>query len=576
MSRGAGLRRTQRRLRIAIALLAVVTLLPTAVAVASVGASSAAKDTLVVLNSDVAVSLDYDSAAVGLPLAEMIINLMEPLVGYPRKDDGKGVLVPNYNVGSQEFEPRLATSWTKKGLVWTFKLRQGVKSCAGNELTADDVVYTFARARSVSGSSPISWFVANVGSITPLDPLTSKDPKAKQLQGEVKKLDRYTVQFTQFAPNDLFPRILEIYAVYIFDSVEMKKHATAKDPWSHDYTTRTNSPGFGAYCLTSWAKGTEIVVTANPEYFGAKPQFKKVIVRKVAANANRVASLQRGAADIVTALTPQEYDRLRSDSKVSVLSWRNYGFLQLGINSGIAPWNIPNNQLIRQAIAFALPYKEITKTDYFDLAYQMRGLPPHGIYGFKPINTYGTDLVKAKALLAKAGFPGGKGLEQYAGGFKLFFVAERKTLLEPIANRIRTALAAIGVNLSLEPITQAEFLDRENAKRDMAMFIRDENRPLAPDVGYYSLLYQVSKEKGGLVTPSQYSNPEFDALYAKQVSLAGPARLAVLAKMQEILMRDLPLIPIAMTPSHIAVRKGITGWAGQGADVLYYAPFKSS
>ena len=559
--------------RFGVALVVATAMFPAAVASAAGGAS---KDALIVLNSDVAVSLDYDSAAVGLPLAEMMINIMEPLVGYPRKADGKGVLVPNYNVGASGFEPRLATSWTKKGLVWTFKLRKGVKSCAGNEFTADDVVYTFARARSVSGSSPISWFVANVGSITPLDPLTSKDPKAKELQGEVKKIDDYTVEFTQFAANDLFPRILEIYAVYIFDSVEMKKHVSAKDPWAHDFTTRTNSPGFGAYCLSSWAKGTEIVLTANPSYFGGQPQFKRVIIRKVASNANRIAALRNGAADIVTALTPQEYESLASDSKVSVLSWKNYGFIQLGINSGFAPWNLPVNRLIRQAIAYAMPYEEIAKTDYFGQAYQMRGLPPHGIYGFKPINTYSTDLAKARALLAKAGFPDGKGLDKYASGFKVFYVAERKTLLEPLANRIRTALGKVGIPLTLEPITQAEFLDRENAKRDMGMFIRDENRPLGPDVGYYSLLYQVSKEKGGLVTPSQYSNPEFDALYTKQVSLAGPPRLAILSTMQEILMKDLPLVPIAMTPSHIAVRKGIAGWAGQGADVLYYSYFKSS
>ena len=54
------------------------------------------------------------------------------------------VSTATYHVGCR------AASYTKKGLAFTFHLRQGVKSCAGNELTADDVVYTFARAKSVN------------------------------------------------------------------------------------------------------------------------------------------------------------------------------------------------------------------------------------------------------------------------------------------------------------------------------------------------------------------------------------------------------------------------------------------
>ena len=74
---------------------------------------------------------------------------------------------------TQGFRPQLATSWSKSGLTWTFKLRQGVKSCAGNEFTADDVVYTFQRAKSVSGAAPAAWFLSNVGAVLSLDPLTS-------------------------------------------------------------------------------------------------------------------------------------------------------------------------------------------------------------------------------------------------------------------------------------------------------------------------------------------------------------------------------------------------------------------
>src|SRR5438105_127149 len=94
---------------------------------------SAAKTQLIVLQDDIAPALDLDGASAAHPgLEEMNINLMEPLIAYPSHKVGD-ILVPNYKVSPTQFQPRLATSWTKNGLTWTFKLRKGVKSCAGNE-----------------------------------------------------------------------------------------------------------------------------------------------------------------------------------------------------------------------------------------------------------------------------------------------------------------------------------------------------------------------------------------------------------------------------------------------------------
>lgn len=157
------------------------------------GSKSAAKDTLIVLQDDVAPALDLDGANAASPqLQEISLNTMGTLLSYPNKQAG-AILQPQYKVTTAQFQPQLATSWTKKGLIWTFKLRQGVKSCVGNTFTADDVVYTFQRAKSVSGAAPVAWFLSNVGAVLSLDPLTSKDPKAKDLTDEVTKIDDYTV-----------------------------------------------------------------------------------------------------------------------------------------------------------------------------------------------------------------------------------------------------------------------------------------------------------------------------------------------------------------------------------------------
>jgi peptide/nickel transport system substrate-binding protein len=454
-------------------------------------------------------------------------------------------------------------------------LRKGVKSCAGNTFTADDVIYTFQRAKSVSGAAPVAWFLSNVGGVLGLEPLTSKDPKAKNLNGEVTKIDDYTVQIKQQHPNDLFPRVLEIFALWIYDSKETKAHATAKDPWSHVYVNTVSSPGFGPYCLTKWNKGSETDLAVNPNgWYGGTPQFKKIIIRKVPANSNRVAAIQSGAADIVTNLTPQETANVAKNSGVTVLTNAGPKILTLGMSFNFKPWSDATNRLLRQAVAYALPYDDIYKSDYLGTARKWNGLCADSYYGFVPHAQYVTNIPKAKALMTQAGFTDGKGLE--TDGLKLTYVAERRALLEPIANRIKTALAQIGINITLDPISQSEYTDRTLTKYDVPMFLADQDRPLGPDIGYCSLLFYVSKKNGGLNVPFAYNNPAFDALYKTTSTTTGATRLAALAKMQNILMTDLPGIPVAQVSTQLTVRKGITGWVATNYDILSFLELKSA
>ena len=216
--------------------------------IAAAGFSGAAyAEDLLILTEEVPVSLNYDGATASIDTNWVgWDNILDPLVYHANgaiNEDGVQLL------DFDKFEGRLAESWSFDAatLTWTFNLRKDVKGCDGATFTADDVVYTFARAKSISGSSPIGWFLANTGSVDGFTPAVFAPPDdgaaARKLGDEVKKIDDYTVQIRQSAPNQLFLKVLSIFALYIFDKETMEAHATADDPWSHNWTNNDGLAG---------------------------------------------------------------------------------------------------------------------------------------------------------------------------------------------------------------------------------------------------------------------------------------------------------------------------------------------
>ena len=295
-------------------------------------------------------------------------------------------------------------------------------------------------------------------------------------------------------------------------------------------------------------------------------------------SANRVGSITSGDADIVTVLTPQEIQNLNSEAGVDVLGWQNNKGTSLALSFNFEPWNLPGNEKLRQAVAWAIPYQEIIDADYGGDALKWNGNINSRYYGYTETVVYDTDVAQAQALVAE--FLADNGLSDLSGfpaGFEMAYVAERANVLEPIANRIKTALAQIGIDVQPNPISNAEFTDRTLTKYDLPMILQDQDRPLAPDAGYGFQLFFVSKANGGLNTPSAYVNEEFDGLHLQQNSITGEPRLPILEQMQEKLMTDLPQIPIVEPASFIAVKAGVVNcWAGQPFDLLDFYYFRTT
>lgn len=533
---------------------------PSGAASGDAGGGGAAATSMTYLGVDVPAGLDPDGPSAAIPAAQQgMAQLMDTLIYYkPKGEDPSGVGLLDFGYDIPQFEGRLAESVTfdPENLAWTFKLRQGVIGCGGATFNADDVLYTFARAKSVSGAAPIGWFlsnVANIGGFT--TEVFAEDKavadKAKELGDWITKTDDYTVVIKQDAPNKLFLPVLTIFGLYIYDKETMEANATPEDPWSHEYANNVNAPSFGPYCIKTWTKDSEMVLEANTDYYRGAPAIQNITWRKVPQSANRLASVQTGAAQLTDGLTPKEFASVTGNADVKQWSVVGNSNMFLGLNFNVAPFDNPK---VRQAIAYALNYDTIIKNGYFGDAVKWEGQVPMTYPGYyKAPTQYTYDPEKAKALLAESGW-------KDDGSLKLTYVAEKESTLGPIVTQIKADLAAIGVNVTLDPIPQTQYGDRMLVKKDLPFFVNDQEKPIGVDAGYATLLFFVSSDKGGLNNMVNYSSATVDDLWAKAKNEGDVAvRNELLAQVQETLQQDVAWVPVVQYDTQYLSTPSVSG-----------------
>ena len=534
-------------------------LLPTSLIFAAVALTPAAKaqtTQLLYLAEDVPLSLDPDGPSSTVNTSQVgRINLMEPLFGYAMKGPNEdGIRIPDFT----KFEGRLAESWEydPESLTWTLHLRHGVIGCSGNEFTAQDVIYTLGRAKSVSGTGTTSWFMGAVAGIKGFADVLKGGDKA--LGDTVIAPDPYTVKIQQATPNGFFLLGLSLHPIYMFDARAMQAHATPTDPWSHDFANTEGITGYGPYCLERWVKGDEYVVRANEHYYRGKPPIDRIVMKKVPQSSNRVVTLRSGQAGLIQGLTPREYAALRGTRNVVVGGV--YGNETLFI-SPLFTSPVWRDKRLRQALAYGIDYNQLLQTGYLGQARKWDSLLPTSFPGAtKTMTQYTYDPAKAKQLLAEAGYPNGAGLEKFPDDMKLTYAAEREATLGPIATVLQSSLRGVGIPIVLDPVSQSQMASRRLVKRDLPLPLSDIDKAVAVDSVYAINLFFMTRENGGIVNTNYYSDPAVDELaVAGRASSSADDRIAAAVKMQDLMAADLPWVPIAETKTQWAYSSKLHG-----------------
>lgn len=447
-------------------------------------------------------------------------------------------VLPNGTVSYDytKMEPELAESWeiSPDRKTYLFHLRRDAVFHDGSPVTADDVKWSFDRAVSVGGFAQIQM---GAGSLTKPEQFSVVDP--------------HTFKITFDVPNKLTMPDLVVPIPCVVNSTLAKKHATASDPWALDWVQH-NDAGGGAFKVASWKPGTEIVFTRFDDWkSGPLPKLKRVIYRQIPSPGTRRALLEKGDVDISVGLPPKDYAELAKAGKLQVIGTPiQNDLLFIDMNVRMKPFD---NPIVRQAIAWAVPYQSIMDAALYDRGVPMFGGDPSKSYPaeWPVVSHYTTDLDKARKLLTQAGFP---------NGFEttVSYDLSQATTREPIALLLQENLAKIGVKVTINKVPGANWF-AQMASKTMPFVITEFYGWLVPPE--YFFYWNFYGKNNAVFNTANYANPKLDALIEDARFQNDPTIYdADLVKMNDIVMSDLPRIPLARLFFDVAMQKNVQGY----------------
>jgi oligopeptide transport system substrate-binding protein len=481
----------------------------------------------------------------------------------------EGLLEYHYLKRPYTLVPNLAESMpivSADGLTYTFKIKKGVlfhddKAFAdgkGRELVAEDFVYSIKRLADPKLQG-LGWWLLD-GKVKGLNEWRDKNAEKdvvdykEEIEG-LKALDKYTLQFKLTKP---FPQFLYSLAMpFTF--------AVAKEVVDHYGKEFLNHPvGTGPFVLKEFKQtAKKLTYLKNPTFrkklFPSEaseefqdmledagkplPLVEKVVVNIIRESQPRMLSFKKGKLDY------NSVDKDNFDSMIVSGKELSKEFTDRGISLDVSPsldvtytafnhdLDLFKNVNLRRAMALAYDVYEMNKLFNNDTALPAQSVIPPGIAGY--MKDYKSpyrdrDLAKAKELLAKAGYPEGKGLPE------ITYDCPSSSTSRQIGELIKKQLSDIGVNIKVVQNTWPE-LQKKITTRQIMLYGIAWGADYPDAENFLQLLYGPNKAPGA--NGSGYDNPEFNQLFkSASVMQDSPERTALYEKLNRIAAEQVPWI----------------------------------
>ncbi|EGR0056283.1 TPA: ABC transporter substrate-binding protein [Vibrio vulnificus] len=477
--------------------------LTVALMAAGLSLSAAAADIKVAYDAD-PVSLDPHEQLSGGTL-QMSHMVFDPLVRYTQKLD---------------FEPRLAEKWERvNDTTYRFQLRKGVKFHSGNELTADDVVWTFDRLKDSPDFKAIF------------------EPYEKMV-----KVDDYTVELVS---KGAYPLVLQT-ATYIFpmdskfysgttadgkDKAEVVKHGNS--------FASTNVSGTGPFIVTSREQGVKVEFERFKDYWDkeSKGNVDKLTLVPIKEDATRVAALLSGGVDMIAPVAPNDHQRVKDAKGIELVTLPGTRIItfQMNQNSNEALKDVR----VRQAIVHAINNQGIVDKIMKGFATAAGQQGPEGYAGYNAELVPRFDLKKAKELMKEAG---------YEKGFTLTMIAPNNRYVNDakVAQAASAMLSKIGIKVDLKTMPKAQYWPEfDKCAADMLMIGWHSDTEDSANFSEFLTMTRNEETGRGQYNCGHYSNPEVDKLVeAANVETDPAKRAAMLQKVETTLYNEAAFVPL--------------------------------
>lgn len=429
--------------------------------------------------------------------------------------------------------PELAESWEIKdgGKQYVFHLRPGIRFHNGDELTAQDVKFTFERILDPdTGAIARSLFVGITSIDTP---------------------DDYTVIFTLDGVNAAFLSNLTNANASI---VSKKVMEGAK------VVTLENSIGTGPFKLVEWIPDNYMLLQRHTNFFiKGKPLLDGIKLVVIPSEEALLAALRTKEVDLAIIEDPKTALAARGEEDLQVLSTPSIRYNLLFINGSREPFD---DARVRQAISCAIDRQAIIDAAAFGEGVITGPFPPSLKLYALPVTEfpcYERDLEKAKELLQEAGYP-----EGFA--FTMMTQVVEPASAPAIAEAVQRQLKEIGIDMDIELQEWGVWVERWKVPDfDMCPGLNSGS----PDPDYYYYRYMHTGE--GLNFVTSYSSPVVDELLEEGRATTDLAkRQEIYGQLQRELVKDSPFIWLYVGYEYRVLQPYVKGYTAMANASIQY------
>jgi len=414
---------------------------------------------------------------------------------------------------------------SEDGLVYTFKLREGLKWSDGKPLTAEDFVYSWNRAIDPETAADYEYI---------FDVIDGYDEGELNVVAE----DDRTLKVTLKAPT---PYFLELTAFPTYAPVRKDIIEQYNETWA---TKPETYIGNGPYKMIEWVEGSHITFEKNKNYWNyEKLGVERIKFMLMDDDTAILNAFKNGEILFADSIPQAEIEAWKDKKEYHVIP--QLGTYYISYNVQKEPLNNPK---VRQALTLALDRewlcKNVGKQGHIpagayvppglaDADYSEEFRTKGGDYYNPSSAAYQENLNKAKQLLAEAGYPDGQGFPT------LTYIYNESTLHAEMAQAIQNMWKELGIIVTLEKQEWNTFLNtRKNGDYEIARngWLCDYNDPI-------SMLDMWVSNSGN--NDAQWSNPEYDALIKEIKETTDRAkRYELMHKAEDMIFEDWLLCPI--------------------------------